>query len=258
MATSTYLRIFWSLVRADLKRRYTGTYLGMAWALVAPLATIGVLLWVFHYGFRAGPVAGVDFTVWLVVGLVPWFFINDGLISGSNAIAEYSFLVRKMHFSSEMLPLARICSSLCVHLALLVFMFALLVARGHPPTLYWLQLPYYLVCVVLLVVGVGVLCSVVQVFVKDFQQIIIMMMQVLFWATPVVWEAGILPKKFDLLLLLNPVHYVVQGYRDTFLNGTWFFARPQETLWFWGVTGVLFTCGMALFGRMKHEFADVL
>jgi ABC-type polysaccharide/polyol phosphate export permease len=253
-----YLRIFWSLVLADLKRRYTGTYLGMVWALVAPLATIGVLLWVFHYGFRAGPVGGVDFTVWLVVGLVPWFFINDGLLAGSNAIAEYSFLVRKMHFSTEMLPLARIFSSLVVHLALVGFMFVLLLAQGHMPTLYWLQLPYYLACVILLVMGAGVLCSVVQVFVKDFQQIIIMLMQVLFWATPIVWEAKILPKQFELMLLLNPVHYVVQGYRDTFINGVWFFQRPEETLWFWAGTGLLAACGMTLFGRMKNEFADVL
>ncbi|MCG2591238.1 ABC transporter permease [Ramlibacter sp. XY19] len=252
------LRIFYSLVVADLKRRYTGTYLGMAWALAAPLVTIAVLLFVFRYGFRAGPVGGVDFTVWLVVGLIPWFFVNDGLIAGANAIAEYSFLVRKMNFSTEMLPLARICSSLCIHLALLVFMFLLLMVQGHPLTLYWLQLPYYLACLFLLVLGAGVLCSVVQVFVKDFQQIIIMLMQILFWATPVVWEAKILPKEFDLMLLMNPVHYVVQGYRDTFLNGIWFFERPQETLWFWLGTVVLIAGAHTLFGRMKHEFADVL
>jgi ABC-type polysaccharide/polyol phosphate export permease len=256
--TKQSLRIFRSLVVADLRRRYTGTYLGMVWALVAPLATIGVLLWVFRYGFRSGPVDGVDFTVWLVVGLLPWFFINDGMIAGANAIPEYAFLVRKMHFSSEMLPLVRICSSLCVHLALLVFMFALLLAQGHYPTPYWLQLPYYLVCVFALVAGAGVLCSVIQVFVKDFQQIIIMLMQVLFWATPVVWEAKILPKEFNLLLLLNPVHYVVQGYRDTFINGVWFFDRPQATLAFWAFTGVLMAVGATLFGRMKHDFADVL
>lgn len=252
------LRILWSLVLADLKRRYMGTYLGMVWALAAPIATIGVLLFVFRYGFRSGPIEGVDFTVWLVVGLVPWFFINDGLIAGANAIAEYSFLVRKMHFSTEMLPLARICSSLCVHLALLACMFLLLMAQGRPPTIYWLQLPYYLGCLFLLVLGAGVLCSVVQVFVKDFQQVVIMLMQVMFWATPIVWEAKILPRDFSLLLLLNPVHYVVQGYRDTFLNGVWFFDKPAETLWFWLGTALLVGGAMALFGRMKHDFADVL
>ncbi|NML47770.1 ABC transporter permease [Ramlibacter sp. G-1-2-2] len=254
----TNLRIFWSLVVADLKRRYTGTYLGWVWALAAPLATIGVLLFVFRYGFRSGPIDGVDFTVWLVVGLVPWFFVNDGLIAGSNAIAEYSFLVRKMHFSTEMLPIARICSSGCVHLALLAFTFLLLVAHGRTPNVYWLQLPYYIACLFLLVLGAGVLFSVVQVFVKDFQQVIIMLMQVLFWATPVVWEAKILPPQFKPLLLLNPVHYIVQGYRDTFLDGVWFFHKPHETLWFWVGTMVLFTGGMSLFSRMKHEFADVL
>lgn len=252
------LRIFWSLVVADLRRRYMGTYLGMAWALVAPLATIGVLLFVFQYGFRSGPIGGVDFTVWLVVGLIPWFFVNDAIISASNAVAEYSFLVRKMHFSTEMLPLARISSSMCIHFALVLFMLALLLAHGHMPTVYWLQLPYYLACVFLLALGTGVLCSVVQVFVKDFSQIITVLLQVLFWMTPVVWEAKILPPEFNLMLLLNPVHYVVQGYRDTFLNGVWFFDRPQETLCFWTGTAVLVGAGMAVFGRMKHEFADVL
>ncbi len=253
-----YLSIFLNLVQSDFRRRYLGTYLGAFWAVAAPFSTIGVLLFVFNVGFRSGPVSGVDFDVWLVSGLIVWFYISDGIISGSNAITEYSFLVKKMQFMTELLPIVKVTSSLYVHFINFSLLLALLLYKGHTPDIYWLQLPYYFIALFVFVLSVAMTASVIQVFVKDFQGVVGILMQIGLWGTPVLWDAKILPTQYQFLVTFNPANYIIQGYRETLLFKGWFFERPTETLYFWGMTTAMLLLGFALFRRTKHEFADVL
>jgi len=98
------LTILSSLVKSDFQRRYLGTFFGVFWAFAAPLATISVLLFVFNLGFRSGPINGVRFDLWLVSGLIVWFYISDGIISGSgqfgiaDGVQNGDELVRAIHF----------------------------------------------------------------------------------------------------------------------------------------------------------------
>ncbi|OHX13815.1 hypothetical protein BI347_10050 [Chromobacterium sphagni] len=253
-----YLPIFVNLVQSDFRRRYLGTYLGALWAFAAPLSTIAVLLFVFNVGFRSGQVSGVEFDVWLISGLIVWFYISDGIISGSNAITEYSFLVKKMQFMTELLPIVKVTSSLYVHLINSALLIALLLYKGHRPDIYWLQLPYYFISLYVFVLSVAMVASVIQVFIKDFQGVISILMQIGLWGTPVLWDAKMLPAKYQFLVTLNPVNYLVQGYREVFLFKGWFFEHPAKALYFWGVTAAMLLLGMLLFKKTKHEFADVL
>lgn len=253
-----YLPIFVNLVQSDFRRRYLGTYLGAFWAVAAPFSTIGVLLFVFNVGFRSAPIAGVDFDVWLVSGLIVWFYISDGIISGSNAVTEYAFLVKKMRFMTELLPVVKVTSSLYVHLINFALLIALLLYEGYRPNLYWLQLPYYFVGLFAFVLAVAMIASVIQVFVKDFNGVIGILMQIGFWATPVLWDAKMMPAKFEFLVTYNPANYLVQGYRESLLFSRWFFHHPAEAVYFWTLTMLMLLLGLALFKRTKHQFADVL
>lgn len=253
-----YLPIFVNLVQSDFRRRYLGTYLGAFWAVAAPFSTIGVLLFVFNVGFRSAPVAGVDFDVWLVSGLIVWFYISDGIISGSNSVMEYGFLVKKMRFMTELLPVVKVTSSLYVHLINFAFLISLIFYSGYRPTLYWLQLPYYFAGLFVFVLAVAMSASVIQVFVKDFSGVIAILIQIGFWATPVLWDAKMLPARFEFLVTYNPANYLVQGYRESLLLNIWFFHRPAETIYFWIITLAMLFLGVVLFKRTKHQFADVL
>jgi len=253
-----YLPIFLNLVQSDFRRRYLGTYLGAFWAVAAPFSTIGVLLFVFNVGFRSAPVAGVDFDVWLVSGLIVWFYISDGIISGSNAVTEYGFLVKKMRFMTELLPVVKVTSSLYVHLINFLLLISLLLYGDYRPTLYWLQLPYYFAGLFIFVLAVAMSASVIQVFVKDFNGVIAILMQIGFWATPVLWDAKMLPPRLEFLVAYNPANYLVQGYRESLLLNGWFFHRPAETIYFWITTFAMLFLGVVLFKRTKHQFADVL
>lgn len=252
------LTILSSLVQSDFKRRYLGTYFGVFWAFAAPLATIGVLLFVFNVGFRSGPINGVRFDLWLVSGLIIWFYISDAIISGSNSVIEYSFLVKKIQFSTELLPIVKVCSSLYVHIVSLALLFGLYIYVGSYPSIFWVQILYYLFALIMFVLAISMISSVIQVFFRDFQGVIAILMQIGLWGTPVLWDTKILPERFAPLVYLNPASYIVQGYRDSLLFNTWFLEKPSQTIYFWSVTLVLLGIGFSLFRRTKRDFADVL
>lgn len=253
-----YLTIFANLVQSDFRRRYLGTYFGIFWAFAAPLSTIAVLLFVFNVGFRSGPVNGVSFDLWLVSGLIVWFYISDAIVSGANSITEYSFLVKKMQFPTELLPIVKISSSLYVHLVNLALLVGLFIYHGRYPNLFWLQLFYYLIALVSSVLAVAMVSAVIQVFFRDFQGVIAILMQIGLWGTPILWDANMLPERFAPMIKLNPASYVVQGYRDSLLFDIWFFDRPVQTAYFWAVTIVILILGFYVFKRAKGDFADVL
>jgi ABC-type polysaccharide/polyol phosphate export permease len=252
------IRLFFSLVQSDFQRKFLGTYFGILWAFAAPLATISVLLFVFNVGFRSTPVNGVRFDLWLISGLIVWFYISDAITSGSNSIIEYSFLVKKIQFPTELLPIVKICSSLYVHAVSLVLMLGLFIYTGHYPSVYWIQLIYYLLALIALVLAVSMISSVIQVFFRDFQGVITIAMQIGLWATPVLWDMQILPEKYTFLVYFNPASYIIQGYRDSLLFNIWFFERSGQTFYFWFVILALLGLGFTLFKRAKRDFADVL
>lgn len=252
------LTIFINLVQSDFRRRYLGTYFGIFWAFAAPISTIAVLLFVFSVGFRSGPINGVNFDLWLICGLVVWFYISDAIISGANSVVEYSFVVKKIPFPTELLPIVKVTSSLYVHIGNLTLLLLLFVYKGSYPTLFWFQIVYYLFSLIVFTMGVAIVSSVIQVFFPDFQGVISILMQIGLWGTPILWDANILPEKLYPIIFLNPANYVVQGYRDSMLFHTWFFERPFETLYFWSITILLLFAGSMLFKRAKNDFADVL
>jgi len=97
------------------------------------------------------------------------------------------------------------------------------------------------------------------VFMKDFGQIVSIILQVGMWATPILWPYTIVPQKYRFILNLNPMYYVVEGYRDAFTcNGVWFWEKGFQTLYFWLLTAIVLVVGASVFKRMKNHFADVL
>ena len=104
------IRLVLSLVKNDLKSRYSGSALGLVWAFVQPLITV-LVFWFVFTGFRNAPVDNVPFIIWFVAAYIPWTFFNDGLLSTTNVFYEYSYLVKKMKFKIWLLPIIKLLSS---------------------------------------------------------------------------------------------------------------------------------------------------
>lgn len=255
-------RLVANLAKNDFKTKYAGSYLGIIWAFIQPVITILVYWFVFSVGFRADTGnLGIPFVLYLVAGIVPWFFFQDALNGGTNALLEYNYLVKKVVFQISVLPVVKILSALIVHGFFVIFTIVLFTAHGYFPDIYYIQIFYYSGCVFVLVLGLCYATCAIVVFFRDLTQIINIVLQVGVWLTPIMWIAEDQLAAHPALLgilKLNPMYYVVTGYRDTFIFKNWFFERPGWTLYFWMFAAVCFLFGTWVFGRLKVHFADVL
>lgn len=246
------------LSKKDLQNRYLGSYLGLIWAFIQPIAQIVIFWFVFQVGLRSSPVENYPFILWLMSAMIPWFFISDGIVNSNNAIVENSYLVKKMSFQVSVLPVMKIVSALYIHLFFIVFLFFMFVVYNFYPDIYSIQFLYYLICSVILLLGFSWLSSALVVFLKDIGQFINMFLQFLFWLTPIFWSTSVMPEKYKVYLKLNPVFYITEGYRETFIYKTWFWDHPLQTCYFWIVAILLFIIGIIVFRRLRPHFADVL
>lgn len=251
-------KLIWDLSKNDFKNKYAGAYLGVIWAFVQPVVTTLVYWFVFQVGFRSQPIENFPYVLWLIAGLVPWFFFSEAWISATNSMMEYSYLVKKVVFKISVLPVVKIISALFVHLFFIGFTIIIYMINGYMPDVYILQVVYYTLCTFLLVLALSYATSAMVVFFKDLGQFINIFMQVGMWMTPIMWTYTMVPEQYQKLLKLNPMYYIVEGYRDCFINKVWFWHRYNQTLYFWIVTIVLFTIGSVIFKRLKSHFADVL
>lgn len=251
-------RLIATLAKNDFKTRFAGSYMGMAWAFVQPIVTVLVYWFVFEHGLRAGRMCDYPFILWLMCGLVPWFYFSDALNGGTNALLEYNYLVKKVVFKISILPFVKVISNVFIHLFFIVFIVILHVCYGYGPDLYWLQIFYYLICTVVLVLGLSYLTSALVVFFRDLTQIISILLQIGMWATPIMWDVSQFSPQLETIFRINPVYYIVQGYRNSLLGDVWFWEDAYWTLYFWIITALIFVFGQNIFRKLKVHFADVL
>ena len=158
-----------------------------------------------------------------------------------------------------MLPLIKIFSAMIIHFFFIAIIFIMFLIYGHTPSIYNLQVFYYLFATTVLLLGLSWLTSSLVIFLKDVGQIVGMVLQFLFWMTPLVWSAKILPPQLQIFLKLNPVYYLAEGYRQAFIYKAWVWeGHYLWTLYFWGVTAMIFVVGAVVFRRLRPHFADVL
>ena len=253
-------RLVFSLAKNDFKTKYAGSYFGTVWAFIQPIVTICVYWFVFGLALRNGADRGVPFVLWLVAGLVPWFFIQEGLTGGTSALLEYNYLVKKVVFNIRILPVVKVFSAVFVHCFFVVIILVIYTFMGYPPDLYALQLLYYSFCTFMLILGVTYLTSSVVVFFRDLTQMINIALQVGVWVTPIMWNFSDLGLTglLTTILKLNPVFYIVQGYRDSLIDKVGIWEHPALTLYFWVFTVIVFILGTKLFKKLQVHFADVL
>jgi len=246
------------MAKRDVASNHVGSFLGFFWTFINPLILICVLWVVFSVGFKVAPAQGVAFAVWLTAGMAIWTMFVEVLNGSTGVIVSHSYLVKKVVFPLNILPVVKLISALATHLAFVLILIVFIIIDGLPFSLYWFQSLYYLGAMAVLVLGLSWLTASLNVFVKDTGQIVTVLMQIGFWATPVFWDIEIMPENLQFLFRSNPMFYIVQGYRDSFLYSVPFWHHWELTLYFWGVTALVAVTGALVFQRLKPHFADVV
>lgn len=257
-------QLIFSLSKNDFKTRYAGSMMGVFWAFVQPVITVFVYWFVFEKGLRAGRQAmgGVEvpFVLFLISGLVPWFYFSDAWPNGTGSLISYSYLVKKVVFKISILPVVKVVASIYVHIFFVVLTLAIFWAYGYAPDLYSLQVVYYSFATFVLVLGLSYITASIVGFFRDLSEIINILLQILIWVTPIMWniETAISDGILKTILKLNPMYYIVSGYRNALINKHWFWETPRLTIYFWVVALGVMVLGLLIFKRLKKHFADVL
>ena len=166
--------------------------------------------------------------------------------------------MKKVLFNINILPLTRIVSCFLVQIFLAVFTMIFFACFGFFPDVYYLQLPYYMFYMVLLLTGIGYCTAALYPFFRDLLQFVNIVIQVIFWLTPIVWNFNIMSETIRRILVLNPFYYAVAGYRDTFVYKSFFWENWKMGIYYWAVAVIFLLIGRKVFCKMKVHFADVL
>ncbi len=245
------------LAKNDLQARYSSSILGIVWAFAMPMTTILVFWFVFQMGFRNPPVEDVPYILWFVSAYIPWIFFTDIMTSGCNCLVEYSYLVKKIRFDVAAIPVVKLLSSAFIHLFFIGVLFLMRLVYGLPFFPAMLQVVYYSFAAAVLGLGITYLLSALTVFFKDTSSIVNIIVQIGFWVTPIMWnEATMLDSGVRRILALNPMYYVITGYRDCFLSGGWFWEKPMAALGFWAFALGMLVFGVFIFKKLRPFFAD--
>lgn len=230
----------------------------MFWAFAEPLLFMLVLYVVFGIGLRGGRAMSIPFICYLVSGISAINFFTSTLTKGTNIISCHSYLLKKPHIRLSILPVSSILTGIVDHLLFFISVILILVVNSIYPAWYWIQILYYIFALSFFLLGTIWFTASIAVLLPDIQSVIIILTRAIFYFSPVIWDYNTIPESLQKWVKLNPLFYIVTGYRDSLFYGVPFWTKPGQTLYFWVWTLVLLVIGTFTFRRLRPHFADLV
>ncbi len=252
-------KLIWQLGKSDFKNRFASTSLGSIWGFLQPFVFMFTYVIVFQYILKTESAGDSPYVVWFLPAMAMWQWLNDSIMSASNSIRSYSYLVKKVVFPVDVIPMISIVASSFVALFLVAVATIVCIIFGYIPNV--LQLIYVLFATYCFIIAFTRFTSAVTTVVPDFSNLLGIVMQLFFWFTPVVWNLNMLSDHQTILTLVKctPFTYLVTAFREVFINGNIITENNfLFTIVFWLITIIMFIWGNSVFKRNKKEFADVL
>jgi ABC-type polysaccharide/polyol phosphate export permease len=251
--------LLYELTRRELASRYAGSVSGLAWTLVQPIAQLAIFAFIFSQIFRAGVPAnytGVSYTAFVAVALWPWIMFSEGVQRGMAAVAGNAGLIRKVALPTELLVYSTVIACFAIHIVGFVVVLLVLLATGESVKLA--GLPFALVLLVpylLLTTGVGLVLAALQTFLKDVEHGVGIVLQMLFYATPILYPLTFVPEAWRGALAANPLGYFAERLREVLLIQPGFAAGDAVAAL---ACLAVFAAGLWMFKRLSPYFEDFL
>ena len=247
-----------SLSVRNFRSAYFGSLLGITWVLVEPLIYVFLLWFFFTKAMKFQPPQGYPFVPWLMTAMALWNFISLTLSSSASTFKSHAFLLKRPEFNMAVLPVVNIITGLYIHSIFIVILVAMLLINDIPFTLYWFQSIYYLFATSILLLGLAWIAASLSLFIKDVGNIIGVIIQIGFWISPIFWSLDTFPQRYRFLLELNPLTYLIEGYRKSFLYGQPFWNDSKGFIYFWSFTLVVLIIGVFTYKKLRPHFGDVV
>lgn len=255
-----YRKQLFKLAKSDIIKTYKGAALGWAWAIIRPAIQIFVFWFAFSIGLRKGaPIEGYPFFLWLIAGMIPWFYMRDMLQGGSGCMRRYTFLITKIKYPICTIPTFVSMSLFAVHVGLLVIVILIYMAFGFTPDIYYLQLPFYMALMFMFFTAWGLFAGVLSAMSRDFLNLVKALTTALFWMSGILYNAnGIEQGWIRNILLFNPITLIANGYRNCFVYKQWFWEAPGELVNFAIVYVVMIVLAVWAYKKLRKDIPDVL
>jgi lipopolysaccharide transport system permease protein len=248
-----------NMLLKDLKARYTGSVLGPLWTFIPPVYQM--LLYTFLFGmllkvrFEEGGGA-LSFVIHLLAGLIPWLFFQESTQRGVNSFIEHSHIIKNVKFPVEVCVFVSVLSSMTTFLINMAFYCLLLIFEGRldPSSAVWIFLP--LSIQLLMTLGLSLGLGSIAVFFRDIAQAVGMVFNLIFFLTPIMYPASIIPERLRWVFTINPFYNLTEIYRGILVKGT---VAPPETFLYPLSAAIVFSLGgYYIFLKTKDAFKDIL
>lgn len=247
-----------SIAKYELLADMRDSKLGIFWNFASPAIQVFTYWFVFGYVLQKKSVGELPYIVWMLGGMVVWFFISPCITEGCNAVFSKSEVISRMKFPVSILPLTVVLKKLFNHFCLLIVVLIVFIVKGYYPTIYWIGLLYYMLCAILFAFALTLTTSVLNMLARDVKKLITSCMRLLLYMTPILWSIDSLPSWMAKIVRCNPIYYIVQGYRDCFFYHRGVQAYAWSMMWFWGITLILFFIGSYIMYKFKTKFIDMI
>ena len=248
-----YRELLKTSIKKDIRGRYKNSILGVFWSFLNPLLQLAVYAIVFPLIMKSDI---PNYTVFVCCGLIPWTFFSTAISRTSFVMVENGNIIKKVYFPREILPISIVTSELVNFFISTIIILAFVLAYGMGFTWYIVFYPLILIVQYVLLIGISLLVSSLTVYFRDLQHFIGILLQLLFYATPIVYGMDIIPVSFQWILKLNPMSYIIDGYRSIF-----YYQRMPDLVDLgivFAISIVLCIVGYFIFNKLQKRFAEEL
>ncbi len=250
-----YRELLYFLTWRDIKVRYKQTIIGFAWAILQPLL-MALIFWLFFGILAKIPSEGIPYMLFTYTALVPWTLFSNGVTRAANSLIYDAALIQKVYFPRLISPTAGILSPLVDFIFAFIVMIIVMLIYGYVPGFTMLAIIPFLILTIMLTLGIGFWLSAINVEFRDVGQIVPFLIQLLFFASPVIYSSSFVPVRFQIAYgLLNPMSGIIEGFRWAVLG-----TEPPSVLMIASTAIIVFilVTGTYYFRYREKIFADVV
>ena len=248
-----YRELLKTNVKKDIRGKYKASFLGVLWSFINPLLQIAVYALVFQVILKSDI---ENYTVYLCCGLIPWQYFSSVVLRGAAVIVDNANIIKKVYFPREILPISVVASEGVNFLISTTIILGFVIFGGIG--LSWNILWYFVILAIQFVVSIGValIVSSLTVYFRDLLHLLGILIQLLFYATPIVYSISSVPTNLQWIVKINPMSYLIEGYRNIFYNKV--APNFQGLLIALGMGVVLCVAGYFIFKKLERRFAEEL
>lgn len=246
-----YRELLKTSIKKDIGGKYKKSFLGILWSFINPLLQITVYAIIFPIIMKNNL---ENYTVFMVCGLIPWTYFANVINRGSFSIIENGNIIKKVYFPREILPISIVTSETITFVISSIIILGFVLGYGMGLSVYILFYPLLLLTQYIMSIGLAFIVSSITVYFRDLQHFISVFLQLLFYGTPVVYSLQTIPEEFRWILKLNPMTYIIEGYRDIF----YYQQMPdiKQILWVIALGIIITIIGYMIFNKLQKRFAE--